>query len=101
MCVRKLVAAMIGIVVVAITVGVVVGMIRGADPNFSKGRSTTASVITQEVVGAMTSVALFGAVIGCVSVARGNHVRRSLIPLSIALVLAAGWLLMYAAERAS
>jgi len=92
---------MIGIVVVAITVGVVVGMVRGADPNFSKGRSTTASVITQEVVGAMTLVALFGAVIGCVSVARGNHVRRLLIPSSIALVLAAGWLFSYGAERAS
>jgi hypothetical protein len=92
---------MIGIVVVAITVGVVVGMARGADPNFSKGRSTTASVITQEVVGAMTLVALFGAVIGCVSVARGNHVRRLLIPLSIGVVLAVGWLFSYAAERAS
>ena len=99
--VRKPVAAMIGVVVSAIAVSVVVGMVRGADPNFSKGRSTTASVVTQEVVGAMALVALFGAVIGCVSVARGNHMRRLLIPLSIGLVLAAGWLFSYAAERAS
>jgi hypothetical protein len=98
---RKPVANTIGIVVAAIAVGVVVGMVRGSDPNFSRGRSTTASVVTQEVVGAMTLVALFGAVIGCVSVARGNDVRRLLIPLSIGLVVAAGWLFSYIAERAS
>ena len=98
---RKPAAAMIGIVVAAIAVLGVVGMVRGADPNFSKGRSTTASVITQEGVGAMALVVLLGAVIGCVSVARGNNVRRLLIPLSIGLVLFAGWLFAAAAERAS
>lgn len=84
---RKPAAAMIGIVVAAIAVRVVVGMIGGADPNFSKGRSTTASVVTQEVVGAMAVVALFGAVIGCISVARGHHVRR----LSIRCRLGSCW----------
>ena len=98
---RKSVAAVIGIVVVAIAVFVVVWMVRGADPNFSKGRSPTSSVIIQEVVGAMTLVALFGVVVGCVSVARGNHLRRLLIPLSIALVLFVGWWFSYLAERAS
>ena len=98
---RKSVAAIIGIVVAAIAVGVVVGMVRGADPTLSKGRSTTASVVTQEVVGAMTLVALFGAFIGCVSVARGNNVRRLLIPLLVGLVLAAGWWFSYVAERAN
>jgi hypothetical protein len=49
----------------------------------------------------MALVALFGAVIGCVSFARGNRVGRLLIPLSIGLVLAAGWLFSYVAERAS
>jgi hypothetical protein len=101
MCVRKLVAAMIGIVVAAIAFAVVVGMVRGADPNFSKGRSTTASVISQEVLGAMALVALFGAVIGCVRLARGGHVGRSLIPLSIGLLLALFWWVSAIAERAS
>lgn len=98
---RKPVAAVIGVVVAAIAVLVVVGMIEGADPNFSKGRSPTASVITQEVVGGMALVALLGAVIGCVSVARGSHWRRLLIPLSIGLVLFVGWWFAYLAERAS
>ena len=90
---RKPVVAVIGIVVATIAVGAVVGMVRGAAPNFS-------TVVTQEVVGAMTLVAVFGAVIGFVTVAWGNHVRR-LIPLSVGLVLAAGWLFSYVAERAS
>jgi hypothetical protein len=98
---RKPVAAMVGIVVAAMAVLVVVGMVQGADPNFSKGRSTTASVITQEVVGAMALVALLGAVIGCVSVARYNRVRRLVLLLSIGLVLFAGWWFSYLVERAS
>jgi hypothetical protein len=92
---------MIGIVVVAIAAVVVAGMVKGADPQFSKGRSSTASVVTQEVVGAVALVALFGTVIGCVSVARGNRLRRLLLPLSVGLVLAVFWLVTYAAERAS
>ena len=95
---RKPVAALIGVVVAAIAVGVVVGMVRGADPHFSKGRSTTASVVAREVVGAMALVALLGAVIGCIGVARGNHPRRLLIPLSLGLVLTVGWFFSYAAE---
>ena len=98
---RKPVAALIGVVVAAIAFGVVVGMVEGADPNFSKGRSTTASVVTQEVLGALTLVALLGAVIGCVRLARGGDVRRSLIPLSIGLLLAFFWVVSYFAERAS
>jgi hypothetical protein len=92
---------MIGIVVAALAVFVVVKMVEGADPTFSKGRSNTASVITQKVLGAMTLVALCGAVIGCDSVARGNHLRRLLIPLSIGLVLFVGWSFSYLFERAS
>ena len=98
---RKLVAAGCGIVVVAIAVVVIAGMVSGADPNFSKGRSTTASVVTQEVLGAVTLVALFGAVIGCVRLARGGDVRLSLIPFSIGLLLAFFWFVSYIAERAS
>ena len=67
---RKPVAATIVVVVAAIAFVVVEGMVRNADPNFSKGRSTTASVVTQEVLGAVTLVALFGAVTGFVRLAR-------------------------------
>lgn len=98
---RKVVAVVIAIIVVAIAVGVVAGMIEGADPQFSKGRSTTASVVTQEVLGALALVALLGAVIGCVRLARGGHVGRSLIPSSIGLLLALFWWVSYIAERAS
>jgi hypothetical protein len=48
-------------------------MIDGADPNFSKGRSSTESVITQEVVGGFTLIALGVAIIGCIAVARGKR----------------------------
>ena len=98
---HKPVAAVIGIVVVVIAAWVLVGMVVGADPTFSKGRSSTASVVTQEVVGALALVALLGAVIACVRVARGNHMRRLVIPLSIGLVLVVGWMYAYLAERAS
>jgi uncharacterized membrane protein (DUF373 family) len=98
---RKQVAAVVGLVLAAIAAVVVIGMVEGADPQFSKGRSTTASVLTQEVLGALTLVALLGAVIGCVRLARGSHVGRSLIPLSIALLLALFWWVSYIAERAS
>jgi uncharacterized membrane protein len=98
---RKAVAAIIGIVIAATAAVVVAGMVSGADPSFSKGRSTTASVVTQEVLGAVTLVALFGAVIGCIRLARGGDVRRSLIPSSIGLLLAFFWVVSYSAERAS
>ena len=73
----------------------------GADPNFSKGRSPTASVVTQEVVGALALVALGGAIVGCVGVARGKNVRSLLIALLPGLVLVVAWLFAYAGERAS
>ncbi len=76
-------------------------MIHGADPNFSKGRSPTASVVTQEVVGTLALVALGGAIVGSIGVARGKDVRLLLIPLLIGLVLVVVWLLTYAGERAS
>jgi uncharacterized membrane protein (DUF373 family) len=98
---RKQVAAVISVVLAAIAAVVVIGMVEGADPQFSRGRSTTASVLTQEVLGALALVALLGAVIGCVRLARGGHVGRSLIPVSIGLLLAFFWWVSYIAERAS
>lgn len=76
-------------------------MIEGADPNFSKGRSSTESVITQEVVGGFALIALGVAIIGCIAVARGKRAGLPLIALVIAPVLVVVWLLAYAGERAS
>jgi hypothetical protein len=99
--VRKVTAAVIGLFVAAVAALVLVGMIHGADPNFSKGRSPTASVVTQEVVGALALVALGGAIVGCIGAARGKDVRLLLIALLVGLVLVAVWLFAYAGERAS
>ena len=98
---RKLVAVVVGVFVAAVAVVVVVGMIQGAEPNFSKSRSSTESVVTQEVVGALALVALASAIVGYISVARGKRVGRLLIPLLTGVVLVAGWWFAYAVERAS
>lgn len=98
--VQRFIAAVIGIVAAAVAALVSVGMIAGADPNFSKGRSPTESVIVQEVVGGFALLAL-GAAIGCIAVARGKRLGLPLITLVIALVSVVVWLLAYAGERAS
>ena len=98
---RKGLAALTGALVAAVAVFVLIGMIDGAVPNFSKGRSSTQSVVAQEVVGAFALVALGGALVGCINVARGKHVGRLLIPLLVALVLVVAWQFAYLVERAS
>ncbi len=98
---RKLIAAAIGIFVTAVAALVLVGMIHGADPNFSKGRSSTESVVTQEVVGGFALAALGAAIVGCIAVAHGKDAGLMLIPLVVGLVLVVGWWLAYAVERAS
>ncbi len=92
---------MIGILAAAAGGFVLVGMIAGADPNFSKGRSPTDSVITQEVVGGFVLLALGVAIIGCIAVARGKRQGLPRIALLIAPVLFVMWWLAYAGERAS
>jgi hypothetical protein len=99
--VQRLIAAVIGILAAAAAAFVLVGMIEGADPNFSKGRSSTESVIIQEVVGGFALLALGVAILGCIAAARGKRVGLPLIPLVIALVLVVVWLFAYAGERAS
>jgi hypothetical protein len=71
--VPRLIATVIDILAAAVAALVLVGMIDGADPNFSKGRSSTESVITQEIVGGFTLLALGVAIIGCIAVARGKR----------------------------
>lgn len=99
--VQRLIATVIDILGAAVAALVLVGMIDGADPNFSKGRSSTESVITQEVVGTFALLALGVAIIGCIAVGRGRRVGLPLITLVIALVLVVVWLFAYAGERAS
>jgi hypothetical protein len=99
--VPRLIATVIGILAAAVAAVVLVGMIDGADPNFSKGRSSTESVIAQEVAGGFALLALGWSIIGCIAVARGKRVGLPLITLVIALVLVVVWLFAYAVERAS
>ena len=99
--VQRIMATVIGILAAAVAALVLVGMIDGADPNFSKGRSSTESVFTQEVVGGFALLALGVAIIGCIAVARGKRVGLPLITLMIAPILVVVWWLAYAGERAS
>ena len=98
---RKLVATASGIFVAAVAALVLVGMIHGADPNFSKGRSSTESVVIQEVVGGLALLALGGAIVGCIALAQGKNAGLLLIPLLIGLLLVVVWWFAYAGERAS
>jgi hypothetical protein len=98
---RKLIVGVVGLVVAAVAAYVAVGMIRGANPNFSRGRSPTGSVVVQELAGALTLAALGMATGGLVSVARGKHAGRMLILLPVGLVLAFVWWFALLVERAS
>jgi hypothetical protein len=98
---RTLAAGLVAVIAVALGVYVAVGMIEGADPCFTKGCSSTQAVVGQEVAGAFALAALIGVVVGCFNFARGKRVGWLLIPLPVAFVLIALWLLAYLSERAS
>lgn len=98
---RTVTAGVIGSVVTAVAAYVAVGMIGGANPNFSKGRSPTGSVVVQEIIGALALVTLGLAIRELVLVARGKHARRLVILLPLGLVLASAWLFALLVERAS
>jgi hypothetical protein len=98
---RKLTVGVVGFVVAAVAAYVAVGMIGGANPNFSKGRSPTGSVVVQELAGALTLAALGIATAGLVSVARGKHAGWRLVLLPVGLALAFVWGLALSVERAS
>ena len=59
---RKLLIALSALLLVAVSVLVIYGMAAGANPEFSRGRSPTSSVVAQEVIGLLTlfAVALCG-----------------------------------------
>ena len=98
---RTVAAGVIGCVITAVASFVAVGMIGGANPNFSKGRSPTGSVVVEEIIGALT-LATFAVVIReLVLVARGKSAGRLVILLPAGLVLALGWWFALLVERAS
>lgn len=98
---KKVAVGAIGLVVAAVAAYVVVGMIGGIDPQFSRGRSPTSLVFRQEILGALTLVTLGTAATRLIAVARGRHPGRLLILLPVGLVLAVVWWFALAVERAS
>jgi integral membrane sensor domain MASE1 len=98
---RTVAAGVIGSVVTAVAVFVAVGMLGGADPEFSKGRSPAGSVIVQEIIGALALATLGLTIRQLVLVARGKHAGRLVILLPLGFVLALVWWFALLVERAS
>jgi hypothetical protein len=98
---RYVTAGFVGGLIAAVAVYVAVGMIQGANPNFSKGVSSTGSVLVQELAGALTLAALAMAALGLVRVVRGKRAGGLLVLLPVGLLLACVWWLALLVERAS
>jgi hypothetical protein len=98
---RKVALGVIALAVAAVAWVVIVGMVRGANPEFSRGCSSTSSVVVQETVGVLTLATLAAAALGLVAVARGQPSGRLLVMLPIGLLLAVVWWFALAVERAS
>jgi len=98
---RHVAAGVVGVVAAAVAVYVAVGMIQGANPNFSRGVSPTGSILVQELAGALTLAALVAALLGAIRIARGKRAGGFLILLPVGLVLAVVWWLALLVERAS
>jgi hypothetical protein len=98
---RYVTAGFVGGLIAAVAVYVAVGMIQGANPNFSKGVSSTGSVLVQELAGALTLAALAMAAVGLVRVVRGKRAGGLLVLLPVGLLLACVWWLALLVERAS
>jgi hypothetical protein len=84
-------------VVLCLAAYVAVGMIGGANPQFSRGRSSTSSVLVQELAGALTLAALAVTAGGLIRGVRG----WPLILLPAGFLLAVVWWLALLVERAS
>src|SRR6187549_3732926 len=98
---RYVTAGFVGGLVAAVAAYVAVGMIQGANPNFSKGVSSTGSILVQELAGALTLAALAVAAVGLVRAARGKRAGGLLVLLPVGLLLACVWWLALLVERAS
>ena len=76
-------------------------MVGGADPTFSRGRSSTQSVIVQEILGGLVLLAFVVTLRGLVLFARGKPAIRFVVLLAASILLALGWWYALGAERAS
>ncbi|MBA3733707.1 MAG: hypothetical protein H0W90_00690 [Actinobacteria bacterium] len=90
-----------GLLIAVVTVIVAVGMIDGANPQFSRGRSPTWSVVVQETLGIVTLAALGSTAVALVALARRRRARRFFIFLPLSLALAFGWWVALFVERVS
>lgn len=98
---RIVATSVIGCLTAAVAAYVAAGMIGGANPDFSRGRSPTGSIVVQEIVGALTLATLGLAIRELVLVAKGKHASRFVTLLPAGLVLALGWWFALLVERAS
>lgn len=97
----KIAVWVIGLLTAIIAALVVVGMVAGWNREFDRGVSSTSSVVTQEILGALTLTMLGVVAIRLPAVARGARLGPTLGLLLIAMLLAIGWLIAFAVERAS
>lgn len=98
---RKALFVAIGLVVTAVATFVIIGMIRGANPQFEKGRSPLTTVVIQELFGALTLVTLATVARQLPALARGKSLARPLAWLAGAAALAIVWAFALMSERAS
>lgn len=98
---RKLGAGVAGAIALALGALVAVGMSQNTHRQTEKGLSSRSSVITQEVVGAITLAVLALVLWQAIRVWRGRHPGPLLILLSIGLFFAFGWVLALAGQNAS
>ena len=98
---REFTAGFVGLLIAAVAAYVVVGMLQGANPNTSKGVSSTGSILVQELAGVLTLAALAGAAVGLVRLVRRKRAGGMLVLLPVGLLLAGVWWLALLVERAS
>jgi hypothetical protein len=98
--VAKLAATLILGVVLCVAAYVVVGMIGGANPQFSRGRSSISSVLVQEGAGALTLAVLAINAGGLIATVRGTPRGWPFILLPVGFLLAVVWWLALLVERA-
>ena len=89
------------VLLAAVGVIVIYGMAIGANPDFDRGRSSTSSVVAQEVIGLLTLLAVGAGALELVQVVRGKAATRLPRVLLVVILLAVVWWIAYAFERAS
>jgi hypothetical protein len=98
---RRVAAGVVVVIAAALGLYVAVGMAENSDRQFSRGVSSTDSVVVQEVVGALTLVALVLSVHQAARLWRGKDARALMILFPIGLVLTVGWSFALLVQRAS